>query len=148
MTDRDLDAAPADGLERAFRLPEYIAQDPELLALHDELKSRLRAEAFGIPMHTAQEILLERIVTRYLIIKYREEHGWVGVNTEKDFNAQWLDLLKEWNRVLQVSQEQLRAALMEEVTKISLEAVELISDASERQRVRRHFAEKYAAIGQ
>lgn len=148
MTDSALDAAPADGLERAFRLPEHIASDPELLALHDELLRRLRQEAFGIPMHTAQELLLERIVTRYLLIKYRDEHGWVGVTAEKDANAQWLDALKEWNRVLQSSNEQLRDALMREVTKISLEAVELIEDQETRQKVRRHFSTKYAALGQ
>lgn len=149
MSDSPLDAAPADGLERAFRLPEYIAEDSELLALHEELSQRMRREAAGLPMGTNQEILLERILTKYLIIKWREENTWAGtgVNGEKDANSQWLDMLKEWNRVLQANDDKMREALLLEVQKITTEAVQLISNEDDRRSVRRHFQEKFAAIG-
>lgn len=147
MTDSPLDAEPDDRLERAFRPPQYIAEDEELNALYEEMVGRLRAEALGIPMHTMQQFLIERIATKYVIIRYREEHGWVGINTEKEFNQQWLELLKEWNRVLQSSQEQMRDALLREAEKISVDAVNLVPDPETRQALRRHFKERYAALG-
>lgn len=147
MTTNPLDAPPDDELARAYRLPDVIAADPELLALYQTLVSRLRAEALGLPLTTAQYLLIERIATKYVIIRYREQNGWLGVNAEKDTNQQWLDLLKEWNRVLASSQEQMRAALLEQVTKIALDAVGFIKDTEDRQNVRRHFQEQFAAIG-
>lgn len=149
MSDSPLDAAPADALDRAFRLPTHIAEDEDLRVLYQEMVSRLRAESLGLPMHTAQEILIERIATKYVQIKYREEHGWagMGVNGEKDANAQWLDLLKEWNRVLAAGHEQLRDALLKQAEQIAIEAVNLVDDSDTRQTLRRHFKEKFAAIG-
>ena len=147
MTTNPLDAPPDDELERAYRLPDVIAADEELQALYDTLVQRLRTEALGLPLTTAQYLLIERIATKYVIIRYREQTGWLGVNAEKETNQQWLDLLKEWNRVLASSQEQMRAALLEQVQKITLEAVTLIKDAEDRQNVRRHYQEKFAALG-
>lgn len=149
MTDSPLDAAPADGLERAFRLPEHIAADEDLSALYTEMVSRLRSESLGIPMHTAQEILLERIATKYVLIKYREQVGWagLGVNGEKDANQQWLEMVKEWNRVLAQGHEQLREAVLSQAEKIALDAISLLEDPDDRQKLRRHFKERFAAIG-
>lgn len=147
MSTDPLDAPPADELDRAYRLPDYIAEDTELSDLYDTLVQRLRAEALGIPMTTAQYLLIERIATKYVIIRYREQTGWLGVNAEKETNQQWLDLLKEWNRVLTTSQEQMRNALLEQVQKIAVDSVSLIKDREDRQNVRRHFQEKFAAIG-
>lgn len=147
MTTNPLDAPPDDELDRAYRLPDYIAADEELQGLYQTLVNRLRTEALGLPLTTAQYLLIERIATKYVIIRYREQTGWLGVNAEKETNQQWLDLLKEWNRVLAASQEQMRAALLEQVQKITLEAVTLIKDAEDRQNVRRHYQEKFAALG-
>ncbi len=149
MTDSPLDSASEQGIERAFRLPDYIEEDDDLRALYEDMVRRLRAESMGIPMHTAQELLLERIATKYVIIRYRETHGWVGlgVNAEKEANQQWLEMLKEWNRVLAAGHEQLRDAILREAENIALDAVSLLGDPDDRQKIRRHFKERFAALG-
>lgn len=143
-------AATLGTWEAAFQPPEYlVAETPHLVELYSEIVTRLRNESRGIPMHTAQEILLERIATKYIFIKYRESTGWagLGVNAEKEANQQWLDMLKEWNRVLSQGHEQLRDAILRESEQIAIEAVNLVDDAETRQRLRRHFKERFAAIG-
>lgn len=146
-TEQQDTTASSDGLERAFRPPTYISDDPELFALYEEMVRRLRSESMGIPMHTMQEFLIERIATRYVIIRYREEHGWLGINTEKEFNQQWLELVKEWNRVLAAGHEKLRDAVLRESEEIALAGINLIRDPEDRQRVRLHFKERFARAG-
>lgn len=108
----------------------------------------LTAEARGLPMHTVQEFLLERIATKYVIMKYRERNNeWLGVRTENDFTAQWLDLVKEWNKVLSSGQDKLRDAVLEEVQGIALESLQMIRDEDDRKRVRLHYKERFAALG-
>lgn len=135
-------------LGTAFELPEYLAADPALVAMYHKAIRDLMAEARGLPMHTVQEFLLERIATKYVIMKFRERNNnWLGINTEKDFNAQWLDLVKEWNRVLAAGQDKLRDAVLKEAEGISLGSLQLIEDDELRKKLRIYYKEKYAAIG-
>ena len=146
-TDNPLDNA--DELSVIFRLPaDVVENEPELAELHLEWIDRLRSESRGIPMHTVQEFILERIATKYVMLRYRELHGgWVGVNSEKDAHSQWLDLVKEWNKVLAAGHEQLRDAVLQQAEQISREALELIEDDETRRTLRRHFKERFASIG-
>ena len=115
--------------------------------LFDRMVEQLQAEAFGIPMHTMQTMLIERIALTYVLIRFRDIHGWTGTNTEKDTNARWMDMVKEWNRLLAGGNEQLRAQLLEQMEKIAKDALNLIPDKESRQRVRDHFQEQFAALG-
>lgn len=143
-----LDAAPADGLERAFLLPPHVAADEGLLALHTEMVTRLRREAQGLPMNTLQQILIERIAGLYTQIKFKEEHQSFSANQQREFNTYFLDLTKEFNRLLQASDDKLREAMLNDIEKVFLEAVDLIQDDNNRRDVRRHVQEGLAAIGQ
>ncbi len=135
-------------MDDAFNLPEDIREAyPALGQLFDEMVLNLRAEAFGIPMTTMQTLLIERIATKYVLIKYREQVGWVGTNAEKDANDQWLNYVKEWNRLLAAGHEALRESLLKQMEKIALDAVNLVPDPETRQVLRRHFAENFSAIG-
>jgi hypothetical protein len=149
MSTSPLDLPPEDGLARAFRLPEHIQQDAELVALYDEMVERLRREALGLSMTTMQQLLIERLATKYVIIRYNENTGWQGlsITAEKDMNAQWSDLLKEWNRMLQAGQEKMRDALLGQFEKISQGAVDMVHDKETRQSLRRHFREQFASMG-
>src|SRR5688572_8166031 len=112
MSDPVTTALQSSGLEEAFVMPPALLDGhPDLIGLYEELVANLRAEAFGIPMTSMQVILIERIATKYVLIKYREREGWLGVNAEKDANSQWLDLVKEWNRLLAGGHEQMRERL-------------------------------------
>ena len=132
-----------------FRLPAYVVEAaPELVALHREWIERLSSESRGIPMHTVQEFLLERIATKYALIKFHEiVNDWRGVRSEQDANAQWLDLVKEWNRVLAAGHEQLRDSVLREAEEISRDAIAMVEDEETRRRLRLHFKERFAALG-
>lgn len=143
----DLDAAPADELATAFVLPEYITGD--LAVLYQTMVSKLRQEAAGLPMNTIQQILIERIATFYVQIKFRESSltGFTTVNQQKEFNAHWVTLTQEFNRLLANSQDKLRDALLMEVQKVVSSTLDLISDEDERRTARRHIANEFASIG-
>ena len=141
-------ARPVTGLDAAFSMPTHIREEmPDLGDLYDEMVANLRTEAFGIPMTTMQTLLIERIATKYIVIRYRERVGWVGTNAEAQANQQWSDLMKEWNRLLAAGHEQLRESLLKQMETMAQEAVDLVEDQSIRQLLRRHFAEKFAGLG-
>ena len=142
------DAVQSSGLESAFGLPQAVVDEfPDLGALYTSMVANMRAEAFGIPMHSVQVLLIERIATKYILIKYRERKGWVGINAEKDANAQWMDAVKEWNRLLAQGHEQMRERLLEQIEKIAQNGVNLIPDKETRQKVRNYFQEQFAGMG-
>lgn len=133
----------------AFRLPEAVAADPDLVELYVQTVNRMRQESRGIPMHTVQEFLLERIATQYVLIRYREIHNdWVGlgVTASRDANQQWLDLVKEWNKVLASGHEKLRDAVLQEVQQAVLDGIALVRAEEDRKALRLHFQERFAAM--
>ncbi len=148
MTDSPTDIIQSSGLDTAFGLPERVTEDyPDLETLYDEIVANLRTEAFGIPMSTMQVILIERIATKYILIRYYERVGWLGVNAEKDANAQWSDLMKEWNRLLAQGHAAAQERLLDQVAKIAKDGIDLVSDKETRQALRNHFESNFAAIG-
>lgn len=147
MTNSPLDAAPADGLERAFHLPEDVGQDADLVALYNEMVLRLRREASGLPMNTIQQLLIERIASFYVQIKFKENTGSFTMNQQKEFNAYWLQLTAEFNRLLAASDTKLRDAMVLEIEKFVVEATDQITDTENRQQVRRSMSEGFAAMG-
>ena len=148
MTSTPDDGTAPEDLGPQFRLPDYLQEDAGLVTLYHDAIKALQAESRGLPMHTVQEFLLERIATKYVIMKYRERtYTWAGVNSEKDFGAQWLDLVKEWNRVLSSGQDKLRDAVLADAERITLEGLQLIEDDETRKKLLLFYKEKYAALG-
>lgn len=140
------DGPPDEGA--AFRLPDYLADDPDLSALYRESIRKLRAEALGLPMHTVQEFLLERIATKYVILRYRERTGsWLYPQAERDSNDQWLALVKEWNRALTAGNDAMRDSLLRQVEEAVVQGLEQVADPETRKNLRLHFKEKFSAIG-
>lgn len=139
-----LDGPPADGLERAFRLPEDW--DGELADLHQQIVQRMRREAAGLPMNTVQQLLMERIATSYVQAKMREETGVLTMKDIKDQNAAWLAMTQEFNKLLQSGQDKLREALFAEIQTIILNATEEITDPESLRNFRRRLAGDFASI--
>lgn len=139
-------------VDASFRLPAHIASNPELVNLHRQWIADLRAESSGLPMHTVQSFLLERIATMYVVMRHEEladrtdRSEWTP-RLFKEYTDQWLNMVKEWNKVLSSGHEQLREQVLRESEKIATEALALIEDDETRRRVRLHFKERYAAIG-
>lgn len=148
MSDSPLDAAPADGLEHAFSIPDHIQTDERLVTLHAEMVQRLRREAAGLPMNTIQQLLIERIASFYVQIKYKENTNTFTANQQKEYNSYWLQLTTEFNRLLQASDDKLREALLIEIQKIVGQAIDLITNPEDRKTVRRTLQEGFASIGQ
>jgi hypothetical protein len=148
MTTPDpLDGPPADGLDRAFRLPGFIQQDDELVALYKEIVARLRREASGMPMNTLQQLLIERQASFYVQIKYKENTETFSPNQQKEFNSYWLDLNKEFARQLAQSEDKLRQAMIEQIASMTQDVVALIPDDELRRLIRRKLSEGFAEIG-
>lgn len=132
----------------AIRLPAEVAADPRYVALYQEWLEKLRAEAVGIPMHTVQQFLLERIASGYVVIRYREnEDTWATPTMARGANAHWLDLVKEWNKVLAANQELQRDAVARAAEQAALDSLSMIEDPELRGRLRQHFKERFSAIG-
>lgn len=100
MSDR-INNAPAF-LEAAFELPESAVSDLSFRMLHQALVQKLLDEARNVPMQTAQYILIERIATKYIYIKYREAAGFDDMNpiaADKE-NTHLLALLAQFQKML------------------------------------------------
>ena len=114
---------------------------------------KLIVEARGLPMHTVQEFLLERIVTMYTTIRYRETRpaewgdGAARARVAAIYTGAWLDMVKEWNKVLASGQQQIREQIMAEVEKILTEGLKTVEDEDTRRELRRHFKESFAKLG-
>lgn len=100
MSDR-INNAPAF-LETAFELPESAVSDLSFRMLHQALVQKLLDEARNVPMQTAQYILIERIATKYIYIKFRESRGFDDMNpiaADKE-NTHLLALLAQFQKML------------------------------------------------
>jgi len=100
MTDR-INNAPAF-LEAAFELPESAVPDLNFRMLHTALVQKLLEEAKNVPMQTANYVLIERIATTYIYIKYKEAAGFENLNpiTQDKQNVYLLSLLAQFQKML------------------------------------------------
>lgn len=145
-----LDAPPlGDAMEIAFDLPAHIAEDDRLSTLYNELRSRMRQEAEGIPLATNQLLMLSQIALGFVEMKYNDQHQrWpeMGVNAKKDARTYWLDLVKEWNRLLKDNKDDLQFVYQEKIKKILIDGTKKIQDPDNRRDVWRFYQEQLAAV--
>lgn len=89
-------------LETAFELPETAVPDLNFRMLHTALVQKLLEEAKNVPMQTAQYVLIERIATTYIYIKYREASGFENLNplVQDKQNVYLLSLLAQFQKML------------------------------------------------
>ncbi len=127
-------AGRLDELDAAFELPDVI-DDPKLRELYEVLVHRMREEARHLPMNTVQQLLIERIATNYIVLRYKERGelgGFGSTSVQKDFNTFWLSMTQEFNRMLgkvEPLQGADRKALLRDMQKIFVEVVATVSDA-------------------
>lgn len=146
MTDSPLDGPPLDRLESAFRLPSSVAEDETYAALYDEIVTRLRRETLGITVSTSTTLLIERIASIYVQIRYREDESLFTAAQQKDFNTYWLSLNSEFNKQLVASADKMREVMVEQINKVVVDAVDQIKDDETRRTVRRALAEGFANL--
>lgn len=142
-----LDAPPADALESIFVLPDEIAADARIRGWYEEMVTRLRREAQGVPMKTAQYTLMERIAYFYANMRWREfTHPDMSLRERKENNLAWLQMLDMFNRMLEKHNDKLMTEMLLKVQNILKDRLSMISDPSERQALRRAYQEDFANI--
>lgn len=120
--------ARLDDLDAAFTLPEVV-EDEKLRGLYEVLVHRMRGEAKDLPMNTVQQLLIERIAFNYIIMRSRENGalgGFTSANVQKEFNAFWLSMTQEFNRMLVKAESMAgseRKTLLREVQQLILQTV-------------------------
>lgn len=127
-----------EDLDAAFELPEII-EDPKLRGLYEVLVHRMRDEAQHIPMNTIQQLLIERIAYNYIVLRSKERGELGGFNTasiQKDFNTFWLDMTREFNRMLgkgEAMNTGEKKALLKEIQQVIVQTVsKTVADAKTR----------------
>lgn len=90
--------------DSAFSVPEFITADgkgEDLVLLYNVIVQRMREETTGVAMTTIAEMLLERVATNYVILRWRERQapkagGFDTSGQAKDYNLFWLSLTREF----------------------------------------------------
>lgn len=147
MTDR-LNNAPAF-LEAAFELPESAVPDLNYRMLHTALVEKLLDEAKNVPMQTAQYVLIERIATTYIYIKYKESGGFDNLNpiTQDKQNVYLLSLLAQFQKMLtKATAAEDREVTLREVKEI-ITKVMRTSDSPAKQDVFQALLEEFKKVG-
>lgn len=141
------DVRPDQPLDDIFMLPEHLAQHPQISRWHDEQVRKLRADAAGVPMSSVQEMLLERIAFSYADMRYKEmTNPNRTARDRRDDNAAFMGMLDSFNRLLEKHNDKIVTDMLLQVQEIIKEAIEMVSDESEKIALRRFLAEAFAAI--
>lgn len=146
VTATPADAPSGEPFEGMFRLPDYLLEDPNsdrYQAYYDEIIAQFRRDSEGIPMEGNQRLLIERIAAGYVRIRHIEDHNAArSLTGEKDLNTQWMEKVKEFNRLLQSNQEQTQDNLFTKFRDAANAAFAFIPDLETRARVKSAFAEE------
>jgi len=141
---RDLDAA--------FELPDIVTDD-KLRGLYEVLVARMRAEARHLPMNTVQQLLIERIAFNYIVLRSKERGelgGFATTNVQKDYNAFWLTMTAEFNRLLGRSESMSgadRKALLREMQQLIIDTVATVPDVKTRTDLLEKMANAFEKAG-
>jgi hypothetical protein len=117
----------------AFSLPPEILEDPSAQDLINEYQVyvvRVQAEIRGLPLNTLAHMLVERSVTNYVILKWRERRGDAGggfedIKSAKDFNSFWLASVREVNSVMsRKSDDEIESAVAQRFARVIDAALE------------------------
>lgn len=129
-------------------LPTELREDPKWADLRNEVMTSLREDSKGLPMNTSQNMLLERIATFYVVMRKRESEGEkLSFQDIRQNQTQWVALLQELNKQLQVNQDQLRSEMIKTILKIIQDAVTMVEDERIREDLRKTLQEKFKAAG-
>lgn len=148
MTGR-INNAPAF-LEAAFELPESAVDSLNFRMLHTALVQKLLDEAKNIPMQTAQYILIERIATTYIYIKYKEADGFDGLNpiAQDKQNVYLLSLLAQFQKMLsKATAQEDRENTLREVRDIIVRVFKSSNNDSAKKEAFAELLEEFKKVG-
>lgn len=88
-----------------FKYPEVIRNFPEYMEVYDEIEQSLKKDIDHLEMNSTLQALMERICTVYVMIRYRENTRWQFPGDQKEYNSNFLNLVKEFNKIVDTSQD-------------------------------------------
>lgn len=130
-------------------LPSELQEAPEWKAIRNEVIVSLKKESEGLPMTTAQQMMLERLATFYVLLRKRETEpgsklSFAEIRQNQD---QWLKMATEFNKQLVVGEDKRRHAMLESIQKIIINAITLIDDERTRENVRKKLEQDFISAG-
>jgi hypothetical protein len=126
-----------ESLDRLYTLPEWL-EDDTLREMYEVLVARLRREIAHVPLSTVQNLLVERLVANYCILRYRENRtlgdaqGFQHAGVEKEFNTYWLAINKQFEDLLIKFKPDDKKALLDHIKDVLIPAFSNITDSQER----------------
>jgi hypothetical protein len=140
-------------LDWAFTLPETVTAD-DLRQGYEVLVQRCRDESSHLPMSTLQQLRIERTLYQYIRIRQAERleygapGGFASPGQEKDVNALWVQLSRDFDDILAKHKPTDREGVFAEVKAVILSTLrDAVTDAAERQRLVGRFADALEAAG-
>lgn len=146
------DVTDAAALERLFRAPTEVRDNPEWVEMYNALVRALHRDSMGLPLDMAQNMLIERIASTYIRLAWFTAMGGMTDAQLDKLNETYLKYVTQFQKVLQSSDEALRQDLLKKFVKITQEVVKMIPDTDAqlqaiRSRIRTFLAEEFRAIG-
>jgi hypothetical protein len=131
-----------DALDIAFSLPDYIPVDSEYRTLFEQLRHRLQSELSHMDLLTYEVLLVERYITNYVVMKYREslplgdDEGFITAAMAKDVNAHWLSIAAQVRDLGEKGRDRVKGDLVskKDTAKRVADVVAGFSDMSEHQK--------------
>jgi hypothetical protein len=120
----DLVSPDQPKLDDFLALPKIISEDPtctDLVAMHYVLAMKLQSEIEHLPLTTLQLILLERTLTTYITIRYRERkvagtEGGFDLQASSQWQNFWLTCHRELNAQLRLQDRDYKMSYDAKVT--------------------------------
>lgn len=140
-------------LDWAFTCPPSVTDD-DLRAGYEVLVSRFRAEGSHLPLNTAFQLKIERVISFYIKVKqaerqrYGQPGGFQHAGQEKDANVQLNTMLDGVSEMLKRHHPNAdREMLLLQVKDVILEALREVPDGTVRDDLARRFAVKFEQAG-
>lgn len=139
-----------------YSLPKVVAEDSrcaDLVELFNVLVVRLQAECAHLPLSTLQFLLLERIASNYILLRYRElipvgeAGGYSNTKYEKEANTFWLAMTREFNDQLRAYKKGDRESVLAEVRDVIVTTLSEIPDAGTRTDLMTRFTVAFDSLG-
>lgn len=139
-------------LDQAFTLPQWIPLDSPWRVLYNQMLEHTRKECQNLQLLTVHILLIERYLTTYVCMRYREQHnfgtdeGFLSATVAKDVNAFWMTLAKEMNVMLAAARPPDRAAIGKAVKEVIADSIQFL-ETDDRRKVTQQLAAGLDRIG-
>lgn len=125
-----------------YTLPAEFGDDLQIT--YDVIVHNLRLEAQHLDLTTVQELLVERIAFNYCALRHRERtDGFTHEAAQRQLNSFWLDMTKEFNRLIQQNRQSDRDALVIKVAGIVRDVISQVSDQHTRRELTVSFQDAF-----